>query len=69
MVEVFKTNVEEPRMARDVLYMLSHLFPSARIDLDLEDSDKVLRIEGSELCPVRVIELMKSHGFDCSILE
>jgi len=69
MVEVFKTNVAQIEHATTLEGKLSLLFPASNINFDLGDCDKVLRVEGEKITSKRVIELLKSNGYDCQILE
>lgn len=68
MVEVFKTNVQERAAATLVAALHWHL-PSCRINFDLEDCDRILRVEGKSVLHGAVIELLNTYGYDCCILE
>ena len=46
MVEVFKTNVYEPCQSIMLVRILYNYFPDHRINFDLEDCDRILRVEG-----------------------
>lgn len=69
MVEVFKTNVQKKAQSKMLLCILSETFPSFRINFDLSDCDKVLRVEGDDMEAVRIMILVKRHGFTCEILD
>jgi len=69
MVEVFKTNVDEPDQSDRLIRQLYAHFPDCRINFDLEDCDKVLRVEGIEVCPQTIISIMNKSGFQCLVLE
>ena len=69
MVEVFKTNVERRELAEQLVSSLRTRFPLSKINFDLEDCDKILRIEANEICNERIIELMKVKGFECEVLD
>lgn len=69
MVEVFKTNVQEKLHADDILKLINSSFPGNRINFDLEDCDRILRIEGDLFCPDEITALMNQHGFQCTVLE
>lgn len=69
MIEVFKTNIEERSQAEWLIASLLDHFPGHRINVDLHDCDKVLRIEGGSFVPARIMTLVKEHGFMCSVLE
>lgn len=69
IVEVFKTNVETANDANSIVKMLLGHFPGSRINFDLQDCDKILRVEGKNFSSDKVIMLLKENGFHCSILE
>lgn len=68
MVEVFKTNVLEKRDSLRMIEKLSTIFPDACIHFDLEDCDKVLRIEASIILVAPIISTLNMHGFSCEPL-
>jgi len=68
MVEVFKTNVQEMKQAIDLIDQLCFHFPDYKANFDLEDCDKILRVEGSEVEIEKVIMTMNNHGFECLVL-
>ncbi|MFD0795205.1 hypothetical protein ACFQZX_16400 [Mucilaginibacter litoreus] len=68
MIEVFKTNVREPKVSRKLIDELTAAFPASKINFDLDDCDKVLRVEGNDFCPNRIIEVLKLNGHNCEIL-
>ena len=69
MIEVFKTNVEEATHAKNLVALLLQHFPASRINFDLHDCDKILRVEGDDFIPEKVIGLVKENGFTCHVLE
>lgn len=69
MVEVFKTNVQLEEHATTLAEKLSLLFPKTKINFDLEDCDKVLRVEGNTFVSTKIIETLTLNGYDCSLLE
>lgn len=68
-VEVFKTNVPTPQQAQAVLSGLCLFFPDHGINFDLEDCDRILRVEGEGVDVERILLLMASYGWECSVLE
>lgn len=46
MTEIFKTNVQTEIEALLLTRLLGKIFSEAKINFDLEDCDKILRIEG-----------------------
>lgn len=69
MVEVFKTNVRKKAQSKILLCILSEAFPSSKINFDLSDCDKVLRVEGDNIEALRIMILVKEYGFKCELLD
>ena len=69
MVEVFKTNVQKKTQSKMLLSILSEAFPSFKINFDLSDRDKVLRVEGDNMEALRIMMLVKEYGFNCEVLD
>jgi len=69
MVEVFKTNVQKKAQGKMLLGILSESFPSFKINFDLSDCDKVLRVEGDNIEALRIMILVKEYGVKCEILD
>lgn len=65
MVEVFKTNVMRKAAANRLIAQLALLFPGSRVNFDLEDCDKVLRVEGLGICSEKTITLLQGEGYEC----
>jgi hypothetical protein len=69
MVEVFKTTVQEPDAAASIITTLQRLFPNQSINFDLEDCDRILRIEGETIDLKQVISILHLEGYGCEPLE
>jgi hypothetical protein len=69
MIEVFKTNVMKKSQSKMLLCVLSEAFPSFKINFDLSDCDKVLRVEGVNMEALGIMILVKEYGFKCEILD
>jgi hypothetical protein len=69
MVEVFTTNVQEAAHANYLVVMLRKIFPESSITFDLDDCDKVLRVESDKVDSSVVITLLNSKNFRCEILK
>ena len=69
VVEVFKTNVKYTVQAEKLVTALKQHFSGARINFDLEDRDKILRLEGENINAGTVAEIMEKNGFNCEVLE
>ncbi len=68
MVEVFKTDVTVADLANKLIFLLHQHWPEARISFDLEDCDKVLRIEAQDFDAAKVCSLLQTHGVRCEIM-
>ena len=68
MVEVFKTNVIEVDEARQVVHELLMHFPEAKINFDLEDCDKILRVENSRIDVEKTVTVVNVIGYQCEVL-
>lgn len=69
MVEVFKTNVEDPAQAAKLVGLLQKHITNSSVNFDLEDCDNVLRIEGPEVSLPLVVGILKDYGYKCQPLE
>ncbi|WP_295653043.1 hypothetical protein [uncultured Mucilaginibacter sp.] len=67
-VLVFKTNVTSKKKVSMIAPLLTS-FPTIRHwNFDLQDCDKVLRVEATGLQPSSVERLLLAAGFDCEEL-
>jgi hypothetical protein len=71
MVEVFKTDVELQAHADMLANQLRSAFPGYKVNFDLEDCDKILRV----VCPEEILDVsliirfLNSYGFTAQVLE
>lgn len=68
MVEVFKTNVQKEKEAELLLEKLQEQFPQYKINFDLADCDKILRVEGKQIQPQNIISIMEKSSYNCEVL-
>jgi hypothetical protein len=68
MVEVFKTNIERKRIAAKITLELLELFPDCKINFDLEDCDRILRIESAVNIGKEIENTITTKGFYCEEL-
>ena len=67
LVEVFKTNINSRKIAKKIQKCLEEAFPGYRLNFDLQDCDKILRVEAQSLDCEKIIALIKSHSNDILI--
>ncbi len=70
MVEVFKTDVADPKDACMLVEAIKKAFPGYKVNFDLQDCDHILRIEscvgGIQLDPI--IRLINKFGYSAEVL-
>lgn len=69
MVEVFKTNVRSIRKAKLIVQKLADEFPAHKINFDLNDCDKILRVQGKNILQEEIINVVTALNYQCEILE
>lgn len=69
MIEIFKTNVLNESDTAIITKNIQEYFHDHQINFDLEDCDKILRIEGNQIESNKIIELLNILNFDCVKLE
>jgi hypothetical protein len=69
MIEVFQTNVQKKQQSLLIIRQLLQRYPDSKINFDLGDCDKILRIESKDIDPEIIIDCMKKNGFECKILD
>lgn len=69
IVEIFKTNVQEESDRDYIITVIQNQFPDYKINFDLEDCDKILRVEGFDLQYDNVVDYVNRLGYTCVRLE
>jgi hypothetical protein len=65
---VFKTNIASHSDVEKVAFLLDEHDDIIRWNVDCEDIDKVLRIEGDQLEAHDVIRIVQAMGYECEEL-
>jgi len=68
VIQVFKTNVDKRWHAEMLCDLIQTEFPVSRINFDLEDCDKIFRVESSINMDSKIISFLHQHGFKCEEL-
>ena len=68
MVEVFKTNVQHRELAEQLVSVLQGRIDFCKINFDLEDCDKILRVEGEQICVETIVKILSNYGLECEVL-
>lgn len=69
MVEVFKTNVQKETDTNYIIAIINREFPTYKVNFDLEDCDKILRVEGVDIEVNNIIDYVNCLGYICVPLE
>ena len=69
VVEIFKTNVCKESDKNYIIAVIQAQFPDYKINFDLEDCDKILRVEGVELHCDTIIDYVNCLGYTCIRLD
>lgn len=67
-VEVFKTNVDEVDTCEQLIRQVLQHFPHSRVNFDMEDCDRILRVEADTVMPEKIIEILRANGYFCEVL-
>jgi hypothetical protein len=68
MVAVFKTDVSSETKAKSIIKILKTQLTECKINFDLEDCDKILRIEGENIKEQIIVKLLLNHKTYCEVL-
>jgi hypothetical protein len=68
-IEVFRTNVKSKKNADMVIHHIKIRLPAGKINIDLADRDKILRIEATEIPVQPILHLLQNLGFTCIPLD
>jgi len=69
MILVFKTSVKTKTQIKKLKPQIDIILPHAKWNFDLEDCDKILRIDCHENVVLPIKNLLKIHNFNCEELE
>lgn len=69
MIYVFKTSVKSKKQIRQLSPFLNNLLQQSKWNFDLEDCDKILRIDSEENIVLEITGLLSIHKFYCEELE
>ena len=70
MIEVFKTDVNDPQDASKLIFEIDAKFSGCIANFDLTDCDRILRIKhASTVQPAAFIELLGRYGYQAEVLS
>ena len=71
MIEIFKTNIEQPDQALAVLRRIKETYGAYAANFDLQDCDHILRVESihGDVDRRALIKLVNGMGFHAEVLS
>jgi hypothetical protein len=69
MIYVFKTSVKTKTQVKKLKPHINIILSNEKWSFDLEDCDKVLRIDSEENIVLKIRDLLNIHKFYCEELE
>ena len=69
MIFVFKTSVKTKMQMKTLKPHIDKILPNAKWNFDLEDIDKILRIDSDENIVLMIVDLLNIHCYSCEELE
>lgn len=65
-VFVFKTNIKNKKQIKE---LKNQLDDCGKWNFDLDDCDKILRVEGSKIIAITIIKILHTRGYECEELK
>ncbi len=69
MIYVFKTSVKTKHEVKKLKPHIDSLLPTEKWNFDLEDCDRILRIDSEENIVLKITGLLSIYKFHCEELE
>ena len=69
MIYIFKTSVKTKLQVKNLKPHINKLLPNEKWNFDLEDCDKILRIDCEENIVLEITDLLNLNKFNCQELE
>ena len=69
MIFVFKTSVTTTMQILQLKPHIDNMLPGVKWNFDLEDNDKILRVDIRENIASVITDLLHIHGYSCEELE
>lgn len=69
MIFVFKTSIKTKKQIKALKPHIDNILSNAQWNFDLEDCDKILRIESEENVVCKIQKLLNIHHFYCEELD
>lgn len=68
-VFVYKSNVKSNKIAKRIILEINKIFPTIRTNFDLEDIDKIYRLEATQLEKNEIEKYIRNQNIELTELE
>jgi hypothetical protein len=68
-VFVYKSNVKSNKLAERIILEINKIFPIIRTNFDLEDIDKIYRLEATQLEKKEIEKYIRNQNIELTELE
>jgi hypothetical protein len=69
MIYIFKTSVKTKNQVQKLKPHINEILPSKKWNFDLDDCDKILRMDSEGNIVLKIVDLLNSHKFNCEELK
>ena len=69
MIYIFKTSVKTKIQVKKLKSHIDKTLPNEKWNFDLDDCDRILRIDSEENIVLQITDLLNLHQFNCTELE
>ena len=70
MIEIFATNIRSIKDARIIEGLFSIVFPRLDVNFDLDDRDKILRVQSvSPIDSNSIVSYVRNLGFSAKVID
>jgi SAM-dependent methyltransferase len=67
-IEIFKTNIQNNSEANQVSNALKAIFPKSKFNFDLDDPEKILRVENPPLNSELIVQVLRDNGYVAKLI-
>jgi hypothetical protein len=64
----FATSIKREKDALNISNLLKNYFGLTSANVDLEDQQNILRVEGKHIIPIKIVQTLAFLGFKCRLL-
>jgi hypothetical protein len=69
MIYIFRTSVKTKNQVKELKPQIDTILPNEKWNFDLEDCDRILRVDSEENIALKIKTLLNTQRFHCEELE